>query len=572
MMKRIFILLLIILPASLKLVAQQDEQDLKREVTLYNPFKPTLSAVKKKSYLPPVDDTTQIRPDFTYNITAKPYFPEYTISPINAASLLPDPLPKLYKSWVVIGFGNYLAPFGELSITNERSKKGALGFYARHYSTNGKVKLDNDENVFAGYMDNNASLYGKRFFRKSLLEGSLDFSQKTRYAYGYDPSLNYSPEKKDIRLNYYKPGAELSFSSTTLDSSDFNYDINLDYDFFYQKPDMYRHHAGISTTLATTVKGFYTGTDLEFDFYQPSDSVFISSEYIGAFNPFIAKKTSQWNFRAGFQLLLEKDTSESLKFHFYPDVRFGFSVVPEYINFFMDLSGKLQINDPVNVIGINPYLKPDGTLFNLTNTSHKLILSTGLKGNNGIGGNYLLSASYSFIDDIMFFANQIIFPLLLPPDITGRGNYFIPFTDDGELLRVHGEISGRINDEFTFSGSGNWNKYTLAENSFAWNRPGWDGKIGINYKLRDKIIAGLDITAIGKRKLLVFEEDMFSGVASVDTEEPVHLNINLSAEYRYTKILSFWFKLNNISFKPYYEWSYYPAMRFMGLVGFTYSL
>ena len=81
-------------------------------------------------------------------IKTTPFLPEYTISPIKAAALLPDPLPKLYKSYVNIGLGNYLTPLAEISITNERSKKGAIGFYARHFSTNGKIELENGKKSF----------------------------------------------------------------------------------------------------------------------------------------------------------------------------------------------------------------------------------------------------------------------------------------------------------------------------------------------------------------------------------------------------------------------------------------
>ena len=53
---------------------------------------------------------------------------------------------------------------------------------------------------------------------------------------------------------------------------------------------------------------------------------------------------------------------------------------------------------------------------------------------------------------------------------------------------------------------------------------------------------------------------------------PVHLNLNLSAEYRYSKILSLWAKFDNISYNRYYEWACYPSQRFLCMVGFTYSL
>jgi hypothetical protein len=569
LMKRILLIQFIILLVSIPVSAQNEQQDLAREVTLYNPYKPSLSLVKKRSYLPAMNDTAGIRPDFTYQITSKPFFPEYTISPIKAASLLPDPLPRLYNSFVKIGIGNYITPFAEVSITNERSRKGALGFYARHFSTNGRVKLQNDEKVFAGYMDNDASLYGKKFFRKNLLEGSLDFSQKTRYAYGYDPGITYSAEKKDIRLNYYNPAANLSFSSITLDSTSFTYDFNLYYDFFFNTSDLFQHHAGVEGTMASLFKGFYVGSGAEFDLYLPSGDIYMGSKYIVSLNPFLKKSTQQWNFKAGIQLLLDKDTSDSPKFHFYPDVRFGFNIVPEYISFFTALNGKLEVNAPQRIIDENPFIFSDGTLFTIKNTSFPLIVSAGLNGNTGIGGNYLVSASYSFINDMLFFTN-LGFPGGL--GTLQYGNYFGTLNDDGELLQIHGEMTGKINDQFMFKGTANWYKYTLSVTEYPWNKPDWDGQIGIKYNLRDKIITGISINALGKRNLLVTNIDPLFGVSSYKLEEPVHVNLNFSAEYRYTKILSFWIKLDNISFKQYYEWAYYPSQRFMGLVGFTYSL
>jgi hypothetical protein len=519
-----------------------------------------------------MEDTTRLNPGFKYDIIIKPFMPEYTISPIKAASLVPDPLPKLYKSWVKIGFGNYITPLAEVSISNERSKKGAVGFYARHFSTNGKVKLQNEEKVYAGYMDNDASLYGRKFFRYNYLEGSIDYSQRVRYAYGYDTSIaGYKPANKDIKLGYNNIGADISFASLTLDSAKFSYDFDADYDFFFNTSERYQHHAGLTGTMATLYKGFYAGSGIDFDFYRPAIDIFDGSKFIIALSPFVKKSTQQWIFKAGIQLLLDKDTAASPKFHFYPDVLFGFSVVPEYISFFAGLNGKLEINEPQSVIEENPFVYDSyGTLFLLKNTSHQLIVSAGLKGNTGIGGNYLVSASYSFIDDMMFFSN-LLSPGLIPPG-PQMGNYFIPLTDDGELLKIHGELNGIINDEFTYSGSANWYNYTLTNQDYPWNKPGWDGQIGLKYNLRNKIIAGLGVTALGRRKNVVTNINPLFGTTWTKIEEPVHANFNINLEYRFTNILSFWLKFNNISFDRYYEWAYYPSQRFIGLVGFTYSL
>ncbi len=63
----------------------------------------------------------------------------------------------------------------------------------------------------------------------------VDFTQKLRYAYGYDTSVVdvYDPDKKEIRMGYNNLGADLSFASLTLDSSSYSYDFDLNYDYFY---------------------------------------------------------------------------------------------------------------------------------------------------------------------------------------------------------------------------------------------------------------------------------------------------------------------------------------------------
>ena len=565
-------LLLFLLSVPLEAQIKKQEPGLKREVTLYNPYKPSLPEVKKRSFLPDMTDTTKINPDFKYDIRTTPFMPEYVVSPIKSASLLPDPLTRLYKSFVNIGFGNYATPLVEISITSERSKKGAIGFYARHFSSNGTIKLQNLKRTFAGYMDNDVSLFGKKFFRKSLLDGSIDFSQKIRHAYGYDPAiLDYDPKNKDIRMGYNNIGAKATFASSTLDSSNFSYKFDFKYNFFYQSKSFFSNNTGIKGLMAKSYKGFYAGSGIEFDNYNNSASVWNKPKYIVSISPFIKKSTAQWNFKFGLQALLDRNLSESADFHLYPDVEFGFSIVPSYINFFTGLGGNLEKNTPETIIEVNPYVLPDGSLFKLPNTDNALVVFAGLKGNTGMNGNYLVSASYSVINNMLFFSN------LVYPDslfISERGNHFIVLPDNGELLNLHGELSGLITEKLSYLAKGNYYAYTLSEQNYAWDKPGWDAKLGVKYNLRDKILAGAEIVAIGPRKQIV-TRDISTPVPLVPPSVfgmPAHFNLNLSAEYRYTKILSFWLKFNNISNNRYYEWAFYPSQRFLFMLGFTYSL
>lgn len=580
MIKRNLIIPVLIIISLLPAGAQIKKQDtgLKREVTLYNPYKPSLPDSKKRSFLPDMNDTTKVRPSFRYDVKTSPFFPEYTISPIKAAALLPDPLPKLYKSFINIGIGNYLTPLAEVSITNERSKKGAFGFYGRHFSTNGNVELDNGKKAFAGYMDNDASLFGKRFFRKSVLEGSLDYSEKSRYAYGYSPFVtDYSPSKKDIRIPYHNAGAKISYSSVNLDSTEFTYDFNLGFDYFTSGKNMYQRKVSFSGMMSKSYEEFYIGSGLKYAHYGFSDFLSIPAEYIVSVSPFIKKSSDQWGFKLGLEILLEKDMTAFTKLRVYPDVNFTINIVPSYVSYYAALSGKLDKNEPSSLILGNPYMIRNGSLYKQPSTSHDLVISTGLKGNTGIGGNYRLSASYSLISDMIFFSN-ISYPDRLPnPDM---GNYFSAIADDVDLLNFHGEMGGPINDKLSFSGSANINKYTMSKFAHPWNKSNWDARFGLKYNLRDKIIAGVEITAQGKRYLIVNGDYVVPVPETVPpavdpritTDIPAHFNLNLSAEYRYSKILSFWTKLNNISNNHYYEWTYYPTHGFMFMFGFTYSL
>jgi hypothetical protein len=555
--------------------AKKQETVLKREVTLYNPYKPSLSVVKKMSFLPDMSDTVKIKPEFHYAVSAKPFQPEYTVNPIKAAALLPDPLPKLYKSYINLGFGSHVTPLAEISITNERSKKGALGFYGRHFSTNDYLMLENGREAYGGYMDNDASLFGKKFFPKSKLEGSLDFIQKVRYAYGYDPQiLDYDPSKKDIKMNYINAGGKLSYSSIGLDSADFTYKFDFSYNYFRQSEYFFQHSAGIDGIMAKSYKGYYVGAAVSFKHYNNSDSVLINSKYIASINPFFKKKTDQWNFKLGFQALLDRESI----LHFYPDLELGFSIVPSYLAFFATMSGNLERNEPLKIISENPYLVSNqfpefvssGTLFKLPDTDHKLIITSGVKGNTGVGGSYLVTASYSVIDDMLFYSN-IVFPDSVSP--RAMGNYFLPITDAVKLLNLHAEMNGPLTEKLFFKWVANYYSYTT-NMQYAWNKPDWDGQIGLKYNLREKIIIGMDLTTIGKRKLIV-NGDLLSteaGYSPVVKEMPVHFNLNLTAEYRYSRILSFWARFNNIAIDRYYEWAYYPSQRFIGMLGFTYSL
>ena len=125
---------------------------------------------------------------------------------------------------------------------------------------------------------------------------------------------------------------------------------------FYNAENLFQHNVGFNGIMAKSYKGFYVGSGISYDYYRLSDFLLTSPKYIASISPFIKKSTEQWNFKLGFQALLDRNMTASPNLHLYPDVNFGFNIVPSYLSFFAGLSGKLEKNEPLKIISENPYL------------------------------------------------------------------------------------------------------------------------------------------------------------------------------------------------------------------------
>lgn len=576
-MKKIKYITLLCLFIPWSLLAQEN---IRREVKLYNPFKPTLTWENKIHFSPELSDTSDVSPLFNYNISPRVFMPEYSVRTIGAARLEPDPLGKLYKSYLKLGFGNYFSPLGELSISSERSRNRIIGFYAGHSSSFGKLKLENKDEVFAGYMDNYLTFYGTRLFRRFALSGNVDIDHVRRYAYGYD-SFNLlppEPDKDSLRIDYFMPSANVNLYSTRLDSSHLNYDINLTYKMMLQNKDFYQHNPGLEMKLGYNFKSFYASADFAYELFLFSDSIYNNPSHLVTLNPSIGKLGNNWSFKAGAKIkTYSRDVFEpgqepenKTNLYLHPDVRFQFTVIPSFVVFYIGLDGEMMDNRARTVMETNPLLvyhspltglAPSSELYRIKPTNNILRFGGGIMGSAGELTSYKISASYSLFEDMLFFTNDTV-----------AGRSFYPLYDSGELLKIYGEFNSKINDEFSVSAHMTYYSYKLEIQDYPWYMPKWDAQVSVKYNLRNKILANIDIYGLSERYGNYGPMPYQTEIDPVVQEFPVHFSINLGAEYRYTKILSFWARLNNISTNRYFEYGFYPSQRFLFMAGFTYSM
>ncbi len=554
---------------SLSLEGQQSE------VRVVKPYSPTLSGANKVQLLPSLDEEIEYdTPALNYKLYPKLYDSEFRVEPIKAARMVKMPLKKLYKSELIMGIGNYLTPLAELNINQLRSRNGILGFQLKHHSMNGKMKLNDDLKVPAGFSENSAKLYGSRFMKSSVFDYTVGAGYNSYIHYGVDTTVVTESElvRDSLKHPYFLAEANLGLHSMYADSFHFNYNADLDYYFFTHRFDETEHGAKLNFKFDKRLRVVDIGGEAGGAFYghYPGWDRFVGNHTMVWLNPHVAKNASEWNFTAGFNTYLSfaSDTAASdiQPFHLYPRASFEFNVVKEVIVPYFGVDGYLESNNYRKIVEENPYVVPT---LSVRPTSHKLIGYLGVKGRISGAFAYNIKGSYSIIDNQYFFVNDT--SQLLK-------NQFSVAYSDITLLNLHAELTFRPSDSWKIFLKGNYYKYTLStmgstdgttrnvrDDDHPWNKPAFDASLQARYNMSDKILVSMGIFTIGKRYYEDFD-------ISLEETLPLTVDANLGLEYRYSKLLSFWLRINNLAAQKYYLYNQYPAYRFRAMIGFTYSL
>ena len=171
--------------------------------------------------------------------------------------------------------------------------------------------------------------------------------------------------------------------------------------------------------------------------------------------------------------------------------------------------------------------------------------------------SYNLKGSYSIIDDAYFYVNDNSNPFM---------NQFHVVYDDVTLGNLYGELAVQPGDAWKVILKGNYYSYiTMVSEDRPWNKPEFDVSLQARYNMGDKIILTTGMYTIGSR---YFENYNLS----LDEPLPLTFDLNLGLEYRYSKLLSFWARFNNVTGKAYYLYNQYPSYKFRAMLGFKYAL
>lgn len=550
--KIIYITIVGLIILSSNLIAQESKK-LVKEVQVVKPYEPTISDAFKITHLPKITDTVKTIPEIRYLLHTKPLNIGYKIEPIKPAKMVGEPLTRLYNSYVKVGIGTKVIPMIEGYFNNKRSKEYSIGAYYKLENSMAQVKMKNDEKEFAGYTDNDLRLFGKKFFKNSILQGDMGLLSNTRYFYGYDTGVDTTLLKEDIKQNYLTLDLNAQYKSNYVDSTHINYDFGFS---LAHSQDSYEN-SEMGIKVLGDINRIFTkemvGATIGIENYSKSEGLDSTNNLIIRINPWLGIFGDKWRVKAGINIFsdIRGDQSRAL---YYPTGSIEYDIANSYLIPYFGIDGKMELNNFRRISAINPFLTP-GT--SLINTDHKIILYGGIRGNFSSTTYYNLKVKYELVDDMPFYVNNL-------SGTDSIGNQFNVVYDDITLIQYFGELAITPSEELLFNLKFNYRDYTMTNEAKPWHKPTFDLAITTKYNLRNKIILKADILAISKRYVKLDDNGNFGELESA-------IDVNIGAEYRYSKVLSGFIHLNNILSEDYYEWNYYPGYGFNAMVGLTYS-
>ena len=542
--------------------SQQNQTDLDAQrITIYTDYTIALQDANRMQYLPVIEDTIKVEPEFNYSIQPIVYQTRYTPTMINAASLREEPLPILDNGLIKLGVGNYLSPYIEVFYNNTYERDFSVGAYAKHHSTHGKARNAAGQQIYTGFNKNDFLVYGKRFLKNSTLSGDIGFNSNEIYYYGYDPDaqmIDNPRDKEELEMQrWMNLNPKVRFNSNNIFDKKFNYDLLLDYSYLFNVTDDYHHTAKIGGDFSIASNNNKYGLESKFIYHNGFvDSIEDEDKYL-ILNPYYKNYSDAWQIKLGVNTTGDFFKADSVNYHFYPNILIQHNVsnvIIPYVSF----KGHLEDNCLNSIRKINPYIQ---RLPHIEATNYAQVLDIGVKGNISRKAYFHINGNYSKIDNKVFFVNDT-------SEMPLNNKFILEYTNI-ERFSGYGEISLRnIIPDFNFILKGNYYYYSYVKNKEKpWHMPELDISFSVEYQYTDDITFGSDIFFIGKRYAKEYDKDL----NIIERELDPIIDINLYANYTLASNFSCFLYLNNLLGQKQYVWNHYHSLGFNLLLGLKYS-
>ncbi len=551
------------------------------EYVIQGIFSPTIADAQKIDLRPePIDTILPERPMSFDVLPVKAVIPA-TVDSIAAAKLnVVQPQQRLYKGYVKGGFGLYTTPLGELYYDQTRSRDNAYGIHVKHMSSNGGI----DDVGPSTYSFNQVDGYYNQYLRNHEVGGRLMYDRRRVSYYGYssndstDNVIDNFPEPPVDALKqiYNDIGFAGRIRSLYKDSTLIAHDIGLEVHSYSSLSESHETNVRITTELSKAEQGDRYGLGILIDnnAYRAvaTNGLFgeVQSPTLGdtrtngtliGLTPMLSRRGDKYVVDVGFGMYI--DSQGKTSFHFFPKAYLSYSLFDDILVPYLGLEGSRQRNSLRSLTRQNPWLIGGPAL---QNSSQLYDLYGGLRGSFSNALGFDVRVSISAMEDRPLFVTGSAAPF---------GDRMAVVYDRVGVFNVSGQVNYRTDDALRLHARAEISSYEVDKQLEAWNLPPYQLAFGATYTMQEKLIVNLEAQFLGQRKAAYYANP--ADASSAITINPAvqdldgFLDLHLGVEYRYTKRLSLFLDMSNLSASKYERWYRYPVQRGLLLGGATYS-
>ena len=537
-------------------------------------FNPVIADVRKLDLDPQSIDTVLPVEPMRYTMLPVKADVPARVDSIEAAKLnIQLAQQRLYKGFVKAGFGLYTTPLFEVYYDQTRSRKNGYGLHYKHLSSNGGLSDVGPSD----YSYNSVDAFYNAYLKHHEVGGRLIYDRRRVSYYGYDSNdsiadvLDSKPlEDDDVKQVYNDIGFAARLKSLYKDSTKLAHNVGLEVHNYKNLTGSTETNVRFDATLSMEQGSETYGGTLVIDnnayravLGNGLEDVRTNGVLIGA-EPCVSTKGDKYTVKVGAGLFL--DSQGKTTFHFYPQAYLDYSLFDDMLKPYAGVDGHRQRNGFRSLTRENPWLSGAPAI---ANSSLMYDIYGGLRGSfsNDIGFDVRVSANRIKGRPLYVNAPTVI-------DSTDIGDRFAIAYDDVKQLDISGQLTYSHSEHIDITGRIDVFTYTTDQQAEPWNLPPYKLSLGARYDFRDKLIVKLEAQFLGARKAsrtttVALDDVLVTNKATIDLDG--FLDLYFGAEYRYTKRLSLFFDVSNLSASKYERWYRYPVQRTLFMGGATYA-
>lgn len=552
---------------SLSFFAQKEKDSISTEViNVVTSYKPTISDAFKSNDNPVIKTNIKQKSNIEYSIKSSPVKSVFTP---NIGGYKPAKTIKKetgYTNYLKAGYGNYGTPLLEGFLYKQKEEHEAQFFLYNKASNGGIDGVVLDDN----YLNTRMELQYKNTKEKQSWQTTIGYHRDRYNWYGipfsYNQDLIDVLDEEQLYNTFFMKGklnihegklktvaAEFHNFSDAFSSSETIIKLEPTFEFPIQENKI------VTTFHLDILNGKFNHA------YNSLNAINYGFLTLGTSAYYPIQKDNIY-FSIGAKLLYNADIENNKNSVFiYPDIHIDYVLIDELFNIYGGFTGGLNQNSFNTITAINPYVSPT---LEITPTSNAFNIFTGIKGKLTPSITYNAKVSYSKENNKLLFRTNKNLTDGSTPLTHGyeAGNSFYTLYDDVNIFGLFGEIKATLLKDLETGASLSINSFQMSTEVEAWNLPPFKATIFGNYRY-EKWSGKAEVFAVGKRK------DISIDVNDIETNVFLegYLDVNLSANYAFTKNWQAFIELNNVLNKNYETYANYQVQGFQFLIGAIYK-